>query len=875
MERSYKKILVRMPNWIGDAVMATPALSALRARFPESEIVLLGKPAVAALFDHHPDVNRVIVYEYPGKHSGCIGFFRLIDRLRKERFEMALLLQNAFGAASTAYMAGIPERVGIASDGRRFLLTRSVEKGDKTLHQRDTFFSVMGLFDKKARMDVPYLAVTSAERDAAADLLRAHQIHGFDRLVGVHPGAAYGSAKQWDPVRFAAVADELAALHGATILVFGSPAEVSLAAQVGRAMKQPSLILAGKTTVREMMALTSLCRLFISNDSGPMHVASALGIPFVAIFGPTSPRRTAPAGFGRTVQNKVDCSPCYYRECPIDHRCMVSVTPQMVIEAAVAQLARPRYAVFLDRDGTLIHERAYLDSLDKISLIEGAGRAVSRLNRQGILVFLVTNQSGVARGFFSEDFVRQSHLHLKGFLEKEGARLDGVYYCPHHPDALCDCRKPKMGMVQSALKEHAVALVHSYMVGDKRCDVALAQGGAKGILVKTGYGETSLRETEANGKIPDFAAVDLSDAVDWILEDIKARERTPVRTTQVPIRRPKIAIVKLGSIGDCLHMLPVVHAIRKNIPDAYLAWILEDKSKEIPMGQDGIDHVIVIDTHLLRKFIKRGRFYMAYKAVRSAVERIQEIPFDIAIDGQGLIKSGLVTLCTKAPIRIGFSASSCREPLNALFTTRKVTPKVGTHVIEKNTSLIDGLGVSCETTSLCFSPSEFAVGRIDCWLKGMNIGHGVPMVAMHPGAGFLTKRWPAASFFALADRLSEEGICVVMTAEERLSRTENIVLAPPLNLHELAALYQRCRVVVAGDTGPLHLAAAVGTPTVGLFGPSEASRSGPLGQQHRVVQGSCVCRGDSPYFPRHCRQEIPCMMRISVEEVYGKIKELL
>ncbi len=880
MERLYKKILVRMPNWIGDAVMATPTLSALRTRFPESEIALLGKPAICALFEHHPDANRGIVYEDPGRHSGLIGFFRLIDQLQKERFDMAFLLQNAFEAAWIAYRAGIPERAGIASDGRRFLLTRTVEKGGEALHQQDTFFSIMGLFDKKARMDAPHLVVTSTERDAATHLLRGHQIHAFDALIGIHPGAAYGSAKRWDPLRFAAVADELAALHlaalpGATILIFGSSAEVPLAEEIGRAMKQPALILAGKTSVREMMALISLCRLLITNDSGPMHVAAALGVPIVAIFGPTSPGKTSPAGFGQMVQNKVDCSPCYYRECPIDHRCMDSVTHQRVTEAAIRQLARPRYAVFLDRDGTMIYERAYLHSLDQLSLIEGVGRAISRLNRQGVLVFLVTNQSGVARGLFSEDFVRQTHRHLQSLLEKEGAHLNGVYYCPHHPDALCDCRKPKMGMVQSAMKEHGTSLVYSYMVGDKLCDVALAQGGAKGILVKTGYGETSLREMEACGKPPDAVADDLAVAVDWILEDIKTRERTLVGTTQTAIRRPRIAIVKLGSIGDCIHLLPLVNAVRKNIPDAYLAWIVEEKSKEIPMGCEGVNEVIVIDTHLWRKLIKTGRFYMACKAIRSAVGRIQETPFDIAIDGQGLMKSGFVTLCTQAPVRIGFSASFCREPLNTLFTTRKITPKTGIHVIEKNMFLMNGLGIDDKTISFGFSPSAVAVDRVDCWLKQMNIGQGVPIVAMHPGAGFTTKQWPLASFSALADRLAEDEVCVVITTQEGLVQGRNFVLAPPWSLHELAAFYKRCGALVAGDTGPLHLAAAVGTPTVGLFGPSEASRSAPLGRKHRVVQGNCACRGNSSYFPRRCRKEISCMTEIPVEEVSDKVKEIL
>jgi D-glycero-D-manno-heptose 1,7-bisphosphate phosphatase len=178
-------------------------------------------------------------------------------------------------------------------------------------------------------------------------------------------------------------------------------------------------------------------------------------------------------------------------------------------------------AVFLDRDGTLIEEVHYLNTVEKLALIPGAGAAVAHLNRLGIPVFLITNQAGVAWGFFSEAFVQEAHRHLCDLLSREGAHLDGIYYCPHHPDvAPCACRKPAMGMVEQALREHPVDFGRSYVVGDRWSDVALARDGARGILVKTGYGTASLQTWPPDVRQPDHIAAHLPDAIAWILSKI-------------------------------------------------------------------------------------------------------------------------------------------------------------------------------------------------------------------------------------------------------------------------------------------------------------------------------------------------------------------
>ncbi|MFY9270200.1 MAG: lipopolysaccharide heptosyltransferase II [Candidatus Manganitrophaceae bacterium] len=544
----YQKILLRAPNWIGDAVMAIPAISTLRACFPESRITLLAKPPVAALFEHHPDIDRLLIYESSGRHAGLGGFFRLVRTVREGRFDLAFLLQNAFEAALIAAAAGIPERVGYAADGRRFLLTKALSKKEAPLHQREAYLRLIGLVRKAPSEDgrseegdrfqvsesAPYLVITEKEQEAAADLLLAEGVVRWEPVIGINPGAAYGSAKRWAPERFAAVADRLAEQYRAKIVLFGGPGEVSIAEEIQRNMASPAVVLAGKMSVRMMMALIARCRLFITNDSGPMHVAAALGVPLVAVFGPTNPDATGPAGKeNRIVQNKVDCAPCRHRECPIDHRCMEGISVDAVIAAVERQwerLGRRKIAVFLDRDGTINDDVGYVGSVDRFSMIPGAAEAIVKLNRRGISVILVTNQSGVARGIFPEASVGEIHRHLQELLAKKGGRLDAIYYCPHHPEiSLCACRKPAMGMIEQAIAECGIDLSGSYIVGDKSLDMALARGGAKGVLVRTGHGEASLREMMESGKrfdhVPPVAHVadDLVAAVDWILEDLENR----------------------------------------------------------------------------------------------------------------------------------------------------------------------------------------------------------------------------------------------------------------------------------------------------------------------------------------------------------------
>jgi len=324
--------MVRATNWIGDAVMSVPAIEALHARFPQAEIVLVAKPWVGELYWHHPAVSRQIVYNPDGEHQGLRGSWKLVRELRAERFDAAILLQNAFHAAWMAWCARIPVRIGYARDGRRALLNEPVEVPPSVAfgHQAYYYLHLLfraGLTDKPEPVQEIRLHLAEYEKQWAAKRLEALGLGGPRFLVGLNPGASFGPAKRWLPERYAALADRLIGGLNADVLIFGSRAESPLAETIAHMMKHTPALVAGETTLRQLMALLERCHLIVTNDSGPMHLAAALGLPTVAIFGSTNERATGPLGSRvRVLKHPVACSPCGLRECPIDFRCMQGVS---------------------------------------------------------------------------------------------------------------------------------------------------------------------------------------------------------------------------------------------------------------------------------------------------------------------------------------------------------------------------------------------------------------------------------------------------------------------------------------------------------------------------------------------------------------------
>ena len=334
--------MVRATNWLGDAVMSLPAIRAIRTVFPHAEIAVVARPWVADLYRRETAINRVIPY---AAQKGLRAKREFADRLRAEKFDAAILLQNAFDAALMAWLAGIPERIGYNRDARGWLLTRAIrvpETGEIPRHERFYYLELLrraGMMERFPVTEAIRLEGIPAARESGEAHLRALGVAG--PVLGISPGAAYGTAKQWPPERFAATARSLAGSF-ASAAIFGSAAEKALCETVSAAIREaglPARNLAGATTLREFIDLAAACRLFLTNDSGAMHIASALGVPTVAVFGATDDTTTGPTGpLARVVREHAECSPCLLRECPIDHRCMTRVLPERVAAAALQLL---------------------------------------------------------------------------------------------------------------------------------------------------------------------------------------------------------------------------------------------------------------------------------------------------------------------------------------------------------------------------------------------------------------------------------------------------------------------------------------------------------------------------------------------------------
>jgi len=548
-ERSIKRVLVRVPNWIGDAVLSIPTIEYIKGVFPSASITILAKPWVSPIYLNNPAVAEVREYT----PHGFLDKVRFARSLRKAGFDVAILFTNSFESAVVPFLASIPIRVGYSTDMRGFLLTHPVKRSKvkrSEIGLRHQVFYYLGLLEGLKgsgqwsvvgdqeetlgadKIPIPHIYITDKERQWARDFIKSHlpTLHSPPStfIIGISPGAMYGPAKRWPPERFAKLADRLAE-DGAMVLVFGGEGEKDICGVVSQRMVKPHLNLAGKTTLREFISLVENCSVFITNDSGSMHIASCLGVPTIAVFGSTDPKLTGPLGDTSIVVKKdIECSPCFEKVCPFGHyRCMELVTVDDVYER-VEKVQGSRFkvqgfnsslttAVFLDRDGTINEDVGYLDSPDRLVILEGVPEAIKRLNGIGLKVVVISNQSGVARGFFPEGVVEAIHQRLQEVLKKDGASLDGFYYCPHHPEDDCGCRKPRTGLLERASRDLGVELTASYMVGDKASDIELAYNtGAKAILVLTGKG---YEERDKLIHQPHYIAKDLKEAVEWIIKD--------------------------------------------------------------------------------------------------------------------------------------------------------------------------------------------------------------------------------------------------------------------------------------------------------------------------------------------------------------------
>lgn len=333
-----KKILVRSTNWIGDAIMTTPAVRTIRRNFPDAEITMLAYPWVADIFRASPHVDRIVLYDKKGRHRGIAGIVRLSRELAGQGYDLAILLQNAFEAALIALLARIPARAGYKRDARALLLTHgvSIRSEVRKKHQVYYYQGLMGDLGLSCGPDGLFLQLPPETMGWARDFIRSL---GAGRVVGLNPGAAYGPAKRWPAENYAELAGRLHRDTGATMLVFGTEADAEAARIIKEAAPEHVVDLAGKTSLAEAMALIERCGAFVTNDSGLMHVGAALNTPLVAIFGSTDAVATGPFSDRAIVLKKdLACSPCLKTHCKADFECMRAITVDEVLEAAMKAL---------------------------------------------------------------------------------------------------------------------------------------------------------------------------------------------------------------------------------------------------------------------------------------------------------------------------------------------------------------------------------------------------------------------------------------------------------------------------------------------------------------------------------------------------------
>ncbi len=327
------KIIIRSPNWIGDAVLCLSSITYLKEKMPRAHITVLAKDWVKEIFLNHPSVDEIISLDRPK--------ISLIKNIKKLNFDVGILFTNSFSSACLFYLSGLKKRIGYKTDFRNAFLTEKIPlpKNLDKLHQRDYYLEIIKkLVSGNELPKNPFLYLTNEEITKTDRMLESLGINKDTIIIGMCPGASYGSAKMWGVKNFWSLAGKITENKNAKVLIFGSRKEEELG-EIIREDIEDAINLCGKTTTRELMALIKKCDVFITNDTGPMHVASALNIPTIAIFGPTNIDRTSPLGPSVIIKKDVICSPCKHRICPSkNHECMGKISIDEVFETVEKQL---------------------------------------------------------------------------------------------------------------------------------------------------------------------------------------------------------------------------------------------------------------------------------------------------------------------------------------------------------------------------------------------------------------------------------------------------------------------------------------------------------------------------------------------------------
>lgn len=316
MQYSKKKILVRAVNWIGDTVMSIPAIKAIRLLYPESHITVLGKPSVINVLSLTEDIDDFILYEISEEDYRLIKRFRLGKLIKEKGFDKCFIFPNSFDSAIVPFIAGIPERIGFQGCFRTPLLTLKVKRPLPEMHQAEKYFELVKADGFSGNIPGFKLEPDLDSLKWADDFMKFHIRSKGKIVVGVSPGAEYGPAKRWFPDRFAGLINRVKNVYDAEVVLVGSDNDRDVCGSVNRQVSGNIVDMSGKTSIKQLIALLKKMTLLITNDTGAMHLASAVDIPVIAVFGSTDSRATSPvAGKIKIVKSNVSCSPCLKRMC--------------------------------------------------------------------------------------------------------------------------------------------------------------------------------------------------------------------------------------------------------------------------------------------------------------------------------------------------------------------------------------------------------------------------------------------------------------------------------------------------------------------------------------------------------------------------------
>lgn len=341
-----KNIILRMPNWLGDLVMATPVIKDVKKHYPSSHLTVMAQSNVASLLEKDPHIDELYSFSRPSGWLRRAEGRDIIGTLRNGRYDLGILLTHSLSSAWFFWRGGVRSILGYEGHWRKALLTNSlpnIPKNDPR-HQVVRYKQLLTALEIPLSTTAPYLCIGESEEAEVWKRLKGLGVEKGHTIVGINPGAAYGSAKCWLPERYREVARRLIENPAIRVLFFGDKNGAELVQKICVGLPDSVINLSASTRLRELVTLLKICNVLLTNDSGPMHIASALGTPLLALFGSTSDVATGPYNQGRVIHKHVECSPCYKRTCPIDFRCMTKISVEEVyqqLEEIVAEELLP------------------------------------------------------------------------------------------------------------------------------------------------------------------------------------------------------------------------------------------------------------------------------------------------------------------------------------------------------------------------------------------------------------------------------------------------------------------------------------------------------------------------------------------------------